>query len=596
MDAALCLRIILLGICIHHVSCDGVGEKVDKKEKCSSDKEGCPVAGKVGKDGRIKLSLPIINGVEVGHEEEVELIQGRRHRMKTLSLAPPVYEIQDLFSDEECDFVVELATNKGLQDSPLMRDPREVSGETTRDTFNEWDTNSDGFIDIDEFLYLPGKSDLYLTDEDVKKMFSTLDIDHDNNDKMSFEEFSVVTAADIKKYFDQLRKYKSRLLSRNSQQTWLWHDEDELMKYEDLLEDYHDRFAKLTKLPRKIIEHSEPLQVVRYEEHGHYHCHHDSEVINKNITCCTYGAKDCRLCRFLTVLIFLNDVEAGGELAFPVADNKTFTWESWTKESKKKCNLAKHCSDSNLVITPKKGKAIMFYNHLVDPKSRWMSALDPRSFHGGCDVKKGTKWVANVWINVIGDGMNELKSWKMNSNWLSKNNINQEVVSALQTTENIDTDLEEAENRYTEEKNVKNEEAQEEDRTLNSPPERIGEEVHVEEMNDEFVTQSEGTEGPPPLPTEGEQIKGPQGPKVKLSVTPAPLPLPLEQLTPKEPKGPKVTTPPKPKEESGDRILRSVMLLIDELDQVELEIVARNLHTRLKLVCVPLIMNPMGSI
>ncbi|EDO48199.1 predicted protein, partial [Nematostella vectensis] len=406
--------------------------------------------------------------LQVGHEEEVELIQGRRHRMKTLSLAPPVYEIPDLFSDEECDFVVELATNKGLQDSPLMRDPREVSGETTRDTFNEWDTNSDGFIDIDEFLYLPGKSDLYLTDEDVKKMFSTLDIDHDNNDKMSFEEFSVVTAADIKKYFDQLRKYKSRLLSRNSQQTWLWHDEDELMKYEDLLEDYHDRFAKLTKLPRKIIEHSEPLQVVRYEEHGHYHCHHDSEVINKNITCCTYGAKDCRLyvydivfttsCRFLTVLIFLNDVEAGGELAFPVADNKTFTWELQNKQrsltistscfvhhlglkpqetrtiviwqgfffdhyfifylidkrqremlKQLKCNLAKHCSDSNLVINPKKGKAIMFYNHLVDPKSRWMSALDPRSFHGGCDVKKGTKWVANVWINVIGDGMNELK-------------------------------------------------------------------------------------------------------------------------------------------------------------------------------------------
>ena len=26
-------------------------------------------------------------------------------------------------------------------------------------------------------------------------------------------------------------------------------------------------------------------------------------------------------------MVFLNDVDEGGELAFPVADNETFTWE-----------------------------------------------------------------------------------------------------------------------------------------------------------------------------------------------------------------------------------------------------------------------------
>ena len=33
------------------------------------------------------------------------------------------------------------------------------------------------------------------------------------------------------------------------------------------------------------------------------------------------------LCRYLTVLYFLNAVEEGGETAFPVADNETFDEE-----------------------------------------------------------------------------------------------------------------------------------------------------------------------------------------------------------------------------------------------------------------------------
>lgn len=31
--------------------------------------------------------------------------------------------------------------------------------------------------------------------------------------------------------------------------------------------------------------------------------------------------------RYLTIMVFLNDVEEGGECAFPVADNKTFSWK-----------------------------------------------------------------------------------------------------------------------------------------------------------------------------------------------------------------------------------------------------------------------------
>ena len=43
--------------------------------------------------------------------------------------------------------------------------------------------------------------------------------------------------------------------------------------------------------------------------------------------------------RYLTVMVFLNDVEEGGECAFPVADNATFSW---------KVNKQKHSSLQNM--------------------------------------------------------------------------------------------------------------------------------------------------------------------------------------------------------------------------------------------------------
>ena len=30
----------------------------------------------------------------------------------------------------------------------------------------------------------------------------------------------------------------------------------------------------------------------------------------------------------------------------------------------------------------------------------YLSALDDKSTHGSCDVQKGTKWVANVWVSI----------------------------------------------------------------------------------------------------------------------------------------------------------------------------------------------------
>ncbi len=63
-------------------------------------------------------------------------------------------------------------------------------------------------------------------------------------------------------------------------------------------------------------------------------------------------------------------------------------------------NLSDYCKHANLVIKPKKATAVMWYNHLVDEESGWLGELEEQSLHGGCVVKKGVKWIANIWLTA----------------------------------------------------------------------------------------------------------------------------------------------------------------------------------------------------
>jgi len=40
----------------------------------------------------------------------------------------------------------------------------------------------------------------------------------------------------------------------------------------------------------------------------------------------------------------------------------------------------------------------MWYNHHIDQQTGYLGNLDKYSLHGGCDIKKGSKWIANNWI------------------------------------------------------------------------------------------------------------------------------------------------------------------------------------------------------
>ena len=51
------------------------------------------------------------------------------------------------------------------------------------------------------------------------------------------------------------------------------------------------------------------------------------------------------------------------------------------------------------IVMPKRGKAIMWYNHHIDRGH--LGDLDQRSLHGGCNVDKGTKWISNHWMTAL---------------------------------------------------------------------------------------------------------------------------------------------------------------------------------------------------
>ena len=81
------------------------------------------------------------------------------------------------------------------------------------------------------------------------------------------------------------------------------------------------------------------------------------------------------------------------------------------RDSENVCNLAKNCHKANVVVKPEKGKAVLWYNHRVDNATGWLGELDNYSFHGGCNVRRGTKWIANHWISLSEDKEEDIKNW-----------------------------------------------------------------------------------------------------------------------------------------------------------------------------------------
>ncbi|XVE87488.1 hypothetical protein DITRI_Ditri18aG0121400 [Diplodiscus trichospermus] len=135
------------------------------------------------------------------------------------------------------------------------------------------------------------------------------------------------------------------------------------------------RIADFTFIP---VEHGEGLQVLHYEVGQKYEPHYDyfmDEFNTKN------GGQ-----RIATVLMYLSDVEEGGETVFPAAKGNISAVPWWNELSE--------CGKGGLSVKPKMGDALLFWSMKPD------ASLDPSSLHGGCPVIIGNKWSSTKWIRV----------------------------------------------------------------------------------------------------------------------------------------------------------------------------------------------------
>ena len=84
-------------------------------------------------------------------------------------------------------------------------------------------------------------------------------------------------------------------------------------------------------------------------------------------------------------------------------------------------NLNQKCGTPGISVKAETGKAIIWYNHFVDPESGWLGEQDVHTYHGGCPVRKGEKWVANFWIKITDDKKTDLsKMYKYHKDNLKK--------------------------------------------------------------------------------------------------------------------------------------------------------------------------------
>ena len=191
-----------------------------------------------------------------------------------------------------------------------------------------------------------------------------------------FEKFLTEEEADHIRQVSEVRLERSGVVEndgsssvseiRTSSGTFLARGEDDVVKRVE------ERIATWTLLP---AENGEGLQVLRYEKTQKYDAHWDYFFHKDGIS---NGGN-----RFATVLMYLTDVEEGGETVFPNipapgGENVGFS----------------ECARHHLAARPRKGDAILF--HSIQPSG----ALERRSLHTACPVIKGIKWSAAKWIHV----------------------------------------------------------------------------------------------------------------------------------------------------------------------------------------------------
>lgn len=121
----------------------------------------------------------------------------------------------------------------------------------------------------------------------------------------------------------------------------------------DILTKIEKRISTIMNIP---VEHGEGIQILKYTPGQEYKAHFDF------FTSSSIAAKNNRIS---TIILYLNDVEHGGETFFPKL---------------------------NFSVSPRKGMAV-YFEYFYNDKN-----LNELTLHGGAPVITGEKWVATQWM------------------------------------------------------------------------------------------------------------------------------------------------------------------------------------------------------
>ncbi|PSS02655.1 Prolyl 4-hydroxylase [Actinidia chinensis var. chinensis] len=135
------------------------------------------------------------------------------------------------------------------------------------------------------------------------------------------------------------------------------------------LEVVERKIARATMIPRS---HGEAFNILRYEIGQRYVSHYDA------FNPAEYGTQKSQ--RIASFLLYLSDVEEGGETMFPFENDSNMG----IGYDYKKC--------IGLRVKPRRGDGLLFYSLFPN------GTIDKTSLHGSCPVIKGEKWVATKWI------------------------------------------------------------------------------------------------------------------------------------------------------------------------------------------------------
>jgi len=150
--------------------------------------------------------------------------------------------------------------------------------------------------------------------------------------------------------------YKSQ--GRTGSNCWVTHNHD------NITTEIHQRISNLVGHP---VANAESYQLIHYDETQQYEYHKDSFPLtlnDKSKRCMSKGGQ-----RLLTALVYLNDVDEGGETSFK--------------------NL-------NILVKPKSGRMVVFEN-----TQKGTLIPDEKSLHSGKPVIKGEKYAFNLWFRHL---------------------------------------------------------------------------------------------------------------------------------------------------------------------------------------------------